>query len=457
MSSTPGSRLHFLGATGTVTGSRYLLESGETRVLVDCGLFQGYKELRERNREEFPVDPRTIDAVVLSHAHLDHSGYLPALVRDGFAGNIVTTEGTAELCSLLLPDSAHLLEEEAERAVRKGYSKHAHPLPLYNADDAELALSRFRTVGFDSRVEVAPGVNVTFVPAGHILGASQLHIELGGKTVHFTGDLGRVDDPLMLPPRDFVGADVLVTESTYGDRSHPNHDPMAELQPVLSRVLGRGGVVVIPAFAVGRSQALLLHISRLMQNGSIPTVPVYLNSPMAVNATHMYEAHREEHRVDGDEFVQMYNIAHLVRTVEESKQLNERHGPMIIIAASGMMTGGRILHHVVAFGQDEKNAILLSGYQAGGTRGAFLAAGERSLRIFGADVPIRAEVIALQSMSGHADADQLIEWMRHAPTPPSRTYVTHGEPAASDRLRLRIETELHWNVRVPHPGEEVSL
>lgn len=455
MSTTSGSRLRFLGATGTVTGSRYLIESGGSRVLVDCGLFQGYKELRERNREPFPLDPKSIHAVVLSHAHLDHSGYLPALVRDGFAGNIIATEGTAELCSLLLPDSAHLLEEEAERAARKGYSKHAHPLPLYNSDDAELALSRFRTVGFDSSVEVAPGVSVTFVPAGHILGASQLHIEVGGKTLHFTGDLGRVDDPLMLPPRKFAGADVLITESTYGDRSHPHHDPIAELQPVLSRVLARGGVVVIPAFAVGRSQALLLHISRLMQAGSIPTVPVYLNSPMAVNATHMYEAHREEHRVEGAEFAQMYNIAHLVRTVEESKQLNERHGPMIIVAASGMMTGGRILHHVVAFGQDEKNAILLSGYQAGGTRGAYLAAGERSLRIFGADVPIRAEVVALESMSGHADADQLIDWMRHAPAPPAHTYVTHGEPAASDRLRLRIENELHWNVRVPHPGEEV--
>lgn len=232
---------------------------------------------------------------------------------------------------------------------------------------------------------------------------------------------------------------------------------MMELQPVLSSVLKRGGVVVIPAFAVGRSQALLLHVSRLMKSGEIPTVPVYLNSPMAVNATHMYEEHREEHRVDGQEFHDMYALARLVRTVEESKALNERHGPMIIIAASGMMTGGRVLHHVVAFGQDPKNAILLSGYQAGGTRGALLAAGERELRIFGHDVPIRAEVISLQSMSGHADADQLIDWMRAAPTPPSEVYVTHGDPAAADRLRFRISSELGWRARVPHDGEEVSL
>jgi len=457
MSAHAGASLRFLGATGTVTGSRYLIESGSSRVLVDCGLFQGYKELRERNRVSFPVDPASIDAVVLSHAHLDHSGYVPALVRDGFAGNVITTEGTAELCSLLLPDSAHLLEEEAERAARKGYSKHANPQPLYTTDDAELALTRFRTSKFDTSMEVAPGIRVTFTPAGHILGASQVRVDVGGKTLHFTGDLGRVDDPLMLPPREFAGADVLVTESTYGDRAHPHVDPTAELQPVLSRVLGRGGVVVIPAFAVGRSQSLLLHISRLMKAGTIPTVPVYLNSPMAVNATHMYEAHREEHRVDAAEFRQMYDIAHLVKTVEESKALNERHGPMIIVAASGMMTGGRILHHVVAFGQDEKNAILLSGYQAGGTRGAYLAAGERTLRIFGADVPIRAEVVALSSMSGHADADQLLAWMRAAPTPPAQVFVTHGEPSAADRLRFRISSELGWNARVPHDGEEVSI
>ena len=449
--------LRFLGATGTVTGSRYLIEAGSSRVLIDCGLFQGYKELRERNRIDFPVVPESIDAVVLSHAHLDHSGYVPALVRDGFGGPILATEGTAELCSLLLPDSAHLLEEEAERAGRKGYSKHQKPEPLYTADDADLALTRFRTGKFDTEMEVAPGVVVTFVPAGHILGASQVRVRVGETTVHFTGDLGRDDDALMLPPRPYAGSDILVTESTYGDRAHPHQDPMEELAPALSRVLERGGVVVIPAFAVGRSQSLLLHVSRLMKAGRIPNVPVYLNSPMAVNATHMYESHREEHRVDAEEFRDMYSLARLVKTVEESKQLNERHGPMIIVAASGMMTGGRVLHHVVAFGQDANNAILLSGYQAGGTRGASLVAGERSLRIFGQDVPIRAEVIALQSMSGHADADQILDWMRSAPTPPSRVFVTHGEPPAADRLRFRIADELGWNVRVPHDGEEVPL
>jgi metallo-beta-lactamase family protein len=289
------------------------------------------------------------------------------------------------------------------------------------------------------------------------LGASQLHLEVGGRSLHFTGDLGRVDDILMNGPAPYEGSDILITESTYGDREHPVQDAEAELQPVLKRVLERGGVVVIPAFAVGRSQALMLIVSRLMDKGAIPTVPVFLNSPMATSATEMYERHRDEHRVDGEEFVRMYDSARLVKTVEESKKLNERKGPMVIIAASGMMAGGRVLHHVVAFGEDPNNAILLSGYQAGGTRGRLLAEGAQTLRIFGRDVPIRAEVVALETMSGHADASQIIDWMRTAPTPPKQVFVTHGEPDSADALRFRIQDELHWNVRVPRDGEEVGL
>lgn len=458
--------LRFLGATGTVTGSRYLLEVEGKRILVDCGLFQGFKELRDRNRKPFPVPADTIDAILLTHAHLDHSGYLPALVRDGYRGPIISSLGTAELCSLLLPDSAHLLEEEAARAKRKKYSKHNNPTPLYTEQDAELALSLFRTVEFGEVVEVVPGVKATFSHAGHILGASQLHIELvelvetkpvETTTLHFTGDLGRVDDILMNGPAPYEGSDILITESTYGDREHPHMDAEAELQPILKRVLERGGVVVIPAFAVGRSQALMLIVSRLMAKGAIPTVPVFVNSPMATSATEMYQRHRDEHRVDGEEFVRMYDSARLVKTVEESKKLNERKGPMVIIAASGMMTGGRVLHHVVAFGEDPNNAILLSGYQAGGTRGRLLSEGAETLRIFGHDIPIRAEVVQLASMSGHADASQVIDWMRTAPTPPTQVFVTHGEPASSDALRFRIQDELHWNVRVPADGETVDL
>ena len=449
--------LRFLGATGTVTGSRYLIESAGKRILVDCGLFQGYKELRLRNRAEFPVPPDTIDLVLLTHAHLDHSGYLPALVKNGFRGDIVASLGTAELCSLLLPDSAHLLEEEAEHARGKAWSKHANPEPLYTAEDAEAALARFRTIEFNAPMPVGPNMTVRFTHAGHILGASQLHLEVAGRSIHFTGDLGRDDDALMKPPAPFEGADILVTESTYGDRTHANVDPEAELEPVLSRVLTRGGVVVIPAFAVGRSQALLLHIERLMAAGRIPEVPVYLNSPMAVNASQMYQQHPAEQRVSPEEFDRMYDRARMVRTVDESKALNERHGPMIIVSASGMMTGGRILHHVVAFGEDPNNAILLTGYQAAGTRGAYLAEGASTVRIFGRDVPIRAEVMQLESMSGHADAPGIIEWMKTSPRSPEMTYVTHGEPDSAQALATRIGRDLGWKTRVPNSGETIDL
>lgn len=453
----PEHSLQFLGATQTVTGSRYLIESGDKRILVDCGLFQGYKTLRERNRQPFPVPADTIDTVLLTHAHLDHSGYVPALVRDGFRGDIVSTTGTAELCSLLLPDSAHLLEEEAERANRKGYSKHSPAKAIYSTQDVENALTQFRTTDFDRTLDIAPGIEATFVPAGHILGASQLHLSVHGTTVHFTGDLGRQHDPLMKQPRPFGGSDVLVTESTYGNRSHPNIDPEKELGPAIKPVLDRGGVVVIPAFAVGRTQGLMLHLFRLMERGEIPRVPIYVNSPMAASATQMYHRHQEEHTIDAAEFEAVYDVAHMVRTVEESKALNERHGPMIIIAASGMMTGGRVLHHLVAFADDPQNAVVISGYQAGGTRGALLAEGATSLRIFGHDVPIRAEVIQLESMSGHADSDEIIQWMRSAPKAPKMTYVTHGEMDAADRMRFRIADELGWNVRVPENLETIDL
>jgi metallo-beta-lactamase family protein len=379
------------------------------------------------------------------------------LVRDGFRGQIISTTGTAELCSILLPDSAHLLEEEASHAARKGFSSHTPPTPLYTIQDVEQALSQFRTARFDEVLEILPGITATFLPAGHILGASQLHIEVAGTSLHFTGDMGRQHDPLMKPPRAFEGADILIAESTYGNRSHPNIDPEKELGPALKPVLDRGGVVVIPAFAVGRTQGLMLHIWRLMDQGLIPRVPIYVNSPMAASATRMYHKHQEEHTIPPEEFDAVYDVAHMVGTVEESKALNERHGPMIIIAASGMMTGGRVLHHLVAFGQDPNNAIVISGYQAGGTRGAYLAAGERSLRIFGRDVPIRAEVIQLESMSGHADADEMLAWMKTAPTPPRMTYITHGEMDASDRMRWRVASELKWNVRAPHHGEEIDL
>lgn len=457
MANATGSTLQFLGAAGTVTGSRYLVEANGHRVLVDCGLFQGYKQLRERNWAPFPVEPASIDAVVLTHAHLDHSGYLPALVRQGFRGRIHCTQGSAALCGLLLPDSGHLLEEEAKYAARKGYSRHKEPLPLYTERDAELSLRQLQGHDYEQAVDVVPGIQARFHPAGHILGAAHVSLDVHGQRLHFSGDLGRQHESLMNPPTPLPACDVLVCESTYGNRAHVAIDQEAELAPIVRRVAARGGVIVIPAFAVGRAQALLLHLARLRQRGEIPAVPVYLNSPMAVDATRLYHAHHAEHHVSDEDCRRMYELATFVNTVEESKALNRRRGPMIIISASGMATGGRVLHHIEAFGPDDRNAILLAGYQAGGTRGAALAGGARVLRMFGREVPIRAEVVQLQGFSGHADAGELLAWMRTTPSAPRMVYVTHGEPDAADTLRGRIKRELGWNARVPEHLERVAL
>ena len=449
--------LQFLGAAGTVTGSRYLIESSEQRILVDCGLFQGYKQLRERNRADFPVPPATIDTVLLTHAHLDHSGYIPALVRNGFRGKVLSTPGTRDLCELLLPDSGHLLEEEATYARKKGYSKHTNPTPLYTAEDAKTALEHFVTHDFDQEVEVGRGLRARFRRAGHLLGAAQISLDIGGTIMHFSGDLGRAHDPLMRPPQPLQRADVLVCESTYGNRKHPRVDAEAELAPIIRRVAARGGVIVIPAFAIGRAQGLMLHIARLRQRGEIPAVPVFLNSPMAINATDIYHRYHDEHHVTDAECQAMYELATMVRTVDESKALNRRHGPMIILSASGMLTGGRVLHHLEAFAPDSRNAILLSGYQAGGTRGATLVAGADHLRMFGREVPVRAEVVPLQSFSGHADADEILAWMGGATRAPKVTYITHGDPDAADTLRARIQRELGWQARVPEHLERVTV
>jgi metallo-beta-lactamase family protein len=449
--------LRFLGATDTVTGSRYLVRAGGRRILVDCGLFQGYKRLRERNRIPFPLSPASIDAVVVTHAHLDHTGYIPALVRDGFRGPVYATPGTAELCSLLLPDSGYLQEEEARFADHRASSSHHPPLPLYTAADAVRSLDSFRQRTFDAPFPLGAGIEATFLPAGHILGAAQVRLDVGGHSVHFTGDLGRSKDPVMYPPRALEAVDVLVTESTYGDRSHPTGDPEGELGEVIRRVAKRHGVIMIAAFAVGRSETVLLHLSRLLEKKLIPSIPIFLNSPMAIDASGMYQRHREEHRLQRHEFEAMYKVAQPVRTADESRLLNLRGGPMVIISASGMLTGGRILHHLEAYGPDKRNAVILSGYQAGGTRGAALASGSTSLRIYGRDVEIAAEVIQMEGLSAHADSTELLQWLRDAPSAPAMTYVTHGEPAAADALRVSIKHQPGWRARTPEYLQTVSL
>jgi metallo-beta-lactamase family protein len=456
MGASDNASLAFLGATGTVTGSRYLVEAEGRRVLVDCGLFQGYKQLRQRNWDPFPVPPNSIDAVVLTHAHIDHSGYLPALVRNGFRGPIHCTAATAELCALLLPDSAHLQEEEARYAQRRGYSRHRTPQPLYTVENANAALDQLNVVPFDREHDLGDGNSARFIPAGHLLGAAQIQLKVAGRTIHFSGDVGRPVDSIMRPPRPFGGADILVCESTYGNRTHPAVDAEAELAAVINRVARREGVVIIPAFAVGRAQGVMLQIARLKNMGAIPDVPVYLNSPMAIDATAIYHDHHDEHHISDEECRAMFATAQRTRTVEESKELNRRSGPFVVISASGMLTGGRVLHHVASFGPDAKNAIVLSGFQAGGTRGAALVRGERSLRIFGEEVPILAEVVQIEGLSGHADANELMAWLGNA-TAPEMTFVTHGEPDSADALRFRIDHELGWNVRVPEHLERVDL
>ena len=449
--------LQFLGANATVTGSRTLVTAGGARVLVDCGLFQGYKPLRLRNWAEFPVDPASLDAVVLTHAHLDHSGYLPRLVRQGFRGRIWCTPGTAALCRILLPDSAHLLEEEAEYANRKGSSRHHPAEPLYDSADVARALKLVTEIDFHSRTDVAPGVAVTLRRQGHILGAAAATIAHSSERVVFSGDLGRPNDPMMLAPEPPDYADWIVIESTYGNREHPAVDAAGELTSALRPVLARGGVAVIPAFAVGRAQALLHTVVQLQASGRLPKVPLYLNSPMATDVARLYHHFAREHRLDAAALSLMARDVRIINTPEESKALNRRHGPMVIVSASGMITGGRVLHHLIAFASDPKNAILLSGYQAGGTRGASLVDGAKSLRIYGQDVPIKAEVVQLKAVSGHADGNELIAWLRSAPHPPREVFIVHGEPDAADTLRVRVERDLGWHARVPEYKERATL
>lgn len=450
--------IQFLGAAGTVTGSKYLVRAGSNRLLVDCGLFQGFKPLRLRNWADPPFDPAGISAVVLTHAHIDHSGYLPLLVKKGFRGRVYCSEATADLCHILLPDSARLAEEDAERANRVGYSRHRPALPLYTEQDAEAALRHLVTAPFHHAFEPVEGLRVTLAPAGHILGASTVSISDGRMTLAFSGDLGREHDTIMQPPEPIRHADFLVVESTYGNRIHDNHDPDARLAGIIDRTLKRGGTIVIPAFAVGRTQTLLLAVAEMKRRGRIPAdTPVFLNSPMAQDATSIYHRHRSEHRLDEKQCEAMCRAAKIVNSVDESRKLNLSREPKIIIAGSGMATGGRVIHHIAAFGPHPENTIVFAGFQAGGTRGAAMLAGAKEVKIHGSYVPIRAEVEALGNLSAHADANELMAWLRNFEKPPRCTYITHGEPAASDALRMRIKDELGWDVRVPDHLETVEL
>jgi len=447
----------FLGAAGTVTGSKYLVEANGTRLLVDCGLFQGLKRLRERNWRTLPIDVERIDAVVLTHAHLDHSGYLPVLVKQGFKGPVYCTSGTRALCGILLPDSGHLQEEDARYANRKGFTKHKPALPLYTLEEAESSLGRLRAVGVDEPVPIGADVAIRFQPVGHILGAASVELTVGGARLVFSGDVGRPDDPVMRPPRPLERPDYLVVESTYGDRRHADADPAAALAQILSATIDRRGVVLIPSFAVGRAQSLLHLIEGLRRDGRVPAdVPLYLNSPMAINATEIFCAHQDEHRLTPEQCRAMCEVATYVNSVEDSKALNERHGPMIIISASGMATGGRILHHLKAFAGDARNTILFAGYQAAGTRGEALLGGAKEIKIHGQYHAVRAEVTQVSGLSAHADYQELTEWLEPT-SAPARTFITHGEASASAALKAHLLDALGWSSEVPEDGDRVSI
>ena len=448
----------FLGAAGTVTGSKYLVQHAGQQLLVDCGLFQGYKSLREMNWEPLPVPASRIDAVVLTHAHLDHSGYLPLLTRQGYAGAVHCTAGTRDLCGILLPDSGHLQEEEASYLNRHRLSRHDPALPLYTRLDAVHSLRLLQAHPLHQPFEPLPGWRARFFGAGHILGAASVLLEVGGQRILFSGDLGRPDDPLMLPPEAPPAADVVLIESTYGDREHPALCMEDELAPALTHLAAHGGVAVVPVFAVGRAQQLMLAIARLKAQNRIPAnLPVYLDSPMAVSATQLLGEHMGAHRLTAAELHTMTQGTTLVRTTDESKALARLHGPRVILAASGMATGGRVLHHLALHAGHHRNLILLTGYQTPGTRGARLAAGEKSVRMLGQEVAIRAKVQQLHSASAHADATQLIGWLGQMPSAPGKVFVVHGDMGASDALRQRIEHTLHWRAQVPHAGASYIL
>lgn len=457
--------LEFLGATGTVTGSRFLIDAPRARLLVDCGLYQGPKELRQRNWQPFPVDAESIDAVVLTHAHVDHSGFLPGLHRAGFRGPVFSTPATAELCGIVLPDSARLQEEDAAYANRKGFSKHRPALPLYGEKEAEEVLARFRPIPFAEGFEAAEGVRAEFRRAGHILGSASVALDLGGAqcSLLFSGDLGRQAHPVLSPPDPPPAVDALVVESTYGDRRHSDADVLARFAGEIRDTAERGGVAVIPAFAVDRTELVLLHLKRLKRAGEIPDLPVYVDSPMALAALGVYRRAIAEGAPDVRPELRgsdnPFDPGRLVeaREVRESQAINAERGPAVIVSASGMGTGGRVLHHLARRLPDPRNSVLLVGFQAAQTRGRRLLEGAHVVKMLGRYVSVRARIVDLGAFSVHADRAELLGWLGSAESAPSISYVVHGEPSASQALRDGIESELGWPSVVPHFRERVRV
>lgn len=450
-------KITFLGAADTVTGSKHLIHAEGQHILLDCGLFQGYKILRERNWARLAFSPAKIDAVVLSHAHLDHSGWLPVLLKQGFKGAIYASKATRDLVEVLLLDSAHLQEEDARRANRGGWSRHHPALPLYNLAEAKRVIDRVVVVQSGRSIRVGH-VKIDMVPAGHLLGAMAVTVHAEGRTLVFSGDLGRNDDLLMPPPQSIEHADILLIESTYGNRLHPQENVQSRLGEIIRDTVRRGGSVLLPSFAVGRAQALLLVLQRLKAAGEIPeNLPIFLDSPMATTATALYKQHHKLLRITAREAATLTEDVTLIATPQESEKLTRQRWPKIIISASGMATGGRVLFHLKAMAPNPRNHIVFPGFQVGGTRGAALIGGATEVKIHGEYIAVKAQVSHMEGFSGHADADGLINWLRAFKIEPKHTFVVHGEPAAADTLRLRIKDALGWRVSVPEQGSTQEI
>jgi metallo-beta-lactamase family protein len=458
--------LSFHGGAGTVTGSRFLLESGKARFLVDAGLFQGLKKLREMNWAKLRFDPAALDFVLLTHAHIDHSGFLPKLAQEGFRGPVHTTRASLDLARLLLMDAAKIQEEDAEYANRKGFSKHHPALPLYTSEDAERAISLMRPLDYGDWIEPAPGVRASFRNAGHILGAAMIDLRLGAgggeRTIVFSGDVGRYGAPLHSDPDPLPRCDILVMEATYGDREH-NPKPMGDqIRDAVTAAVERRGTILIPSFAVGRAQLVTLLLRQLIQRGEIPEIPIHIDSPMAVDATRIYGEHLRDAsldppgKVDGFGSLVPRNVQ-FHRSIEDSKNLNQLPGPRIIISASGMLTSGRVLHHLRRLLPDEKNLILLVGFQAAGTRGRAMIDGAKTVRVHGEDVPVRARFLAINGLSAHADRAELLKWVRSQPKPPRTIFVTHAEEKASSAFARLLKSELGVRVIEPELGQRFDL
>jgi metallo-beta-lactamase family protein len=456
-------KLTFLGAAGTVTGSKYLIEAEGKRLLVDCGLFEGSKDLKQRNWDKLPLDPATIDWVLLTHAHIDHTGYLPRLFRNGYRGPIYANAATHELCAVLLPDSAHLQEEDARFAAKKGYSSHKPPLPLYTVSEAQSVLTQFQDIPSNDTFTISPQFSVRPHDAGHILGARWLELTIteGGKKtlVVFSGDVGRYDQPILNDPESPTHADILLCEATYGDREHATGSVTDELADIINRTAKRGGAVVIPAFAVDRTQLLMYYLRELLEQKRIPDLPVYVDSPMAISVTDLYARYRVDHGLRPQTSADPLNLAHvhLTRTVEESKKINDVVSPCIIVSASGMITGGRVLHHLAQRLPDSRCAVLLVGYQAEGSGGRALQDGAKFLRIHGEQVPVRAQVVDIGQLSAHAGKSELLRWLSGIQTAPRQTFMVHGEPSGLNSLRDAIVSQHHWAVSIPAYLQSVDL